>query len=126
MYHTAEVTLSVLRPVFEDCIISLRVDVVCPPRSCDLTPLDYYLWGAVKDKYYAETIILLFSIINRKDCLKFENIFSLKKRYLADPIFIETVHNTRVASYIVGFANPNVAIYQLTIVKLDIFEIICT
>ena len=24
------------------------------PRSCDLTPLDYYLWGAVKDKRYAE------------------------------------------------------------------------
>ena len=25
-----------------------------PPRSCDLTPLDYYLWGAVKDKCYAD------------------------------------------------------------------------
>ena len=25
-----------------------------PPRSCDLTPLDYYLWGAFKDKYYAD------------------------------------------------------------------------
>ena len=23
------------------------------PRSCDLTPLDYFLWGAVKDKCYA-------------------------------------------------------------------------
>ena len=40
-YHTAEATLDVLRPVFED-------------RSCDLIPLDYYLWGAVKDKYYAD------------------------------------------------------------------------
>ena len=28
-------------------------DIVWPPRSCDLTPLDYYLWGAVKDKSYA-------------------------------------------------------------------------
>ena len=34
--HTDEVTL----------------DVLCP-RSCDLTPLDYYLWDAVKDKCYA-------------------------------------------------------------------------
>ena len=25
-----------------------------PPWSCDLTPLDYYLWGAVKDKCYAD------------------------------------------------------------------------
>ena len=36
--HIAEATLDVLRPVFEDRIIS---------RRTDLTPLDYYLWGAV-------------------------------------------------------------------------------
>ena len=23
------------------------------PRNCDLTPLDYFLWGAVKDKCHA-------------------------------------------------------------------------
>ena len=39
--HTAEVTLYVLRPVFEDRIISRRADVVWPPRNCNLTPLDY-------------------------------------------------------------------------------------
>ena len=53
-YHTAEATLDVLRPVFEDRISSRRADVVWPPRSCDLTPLDYYLWGTVKDKCYAD------------------------------------------------------------------------
>ena len=36
--------LDVLRLVYEDRIISLRADAVWPPRSCDLTPLDYYLW----------------------------------------------------------------------------------
>ena len=41
---------NVLLPVFEDRIITRRADVVWPPRSCDLTPSDYYLWGAVKDK----------------------------------------------------------------------------
>ena len=51
--HTAEATLDVLRFVFEDRIISRRADV-WPPRRCDLTPLDYYLWGAVKDKCYAD------------------------------------------------------------------------
>ena len=51
--HTAEATLDVLRPVFEDRIISRRVDVVWPPRSCYLTPLDYYLWGTIKDQCYA-------------------------------------------------------------------------
>ena len=51
--HTAEATFDVLRPVF-DHIISRRADVVWPPRSCDLTPLDYNLCGAVKDKCYAD------------------------------------------------------------------------
>ena len=57
-----EATLDGLRPVFEDRIISRRSDVVWPPRSCDLTSLDYYLWDADKDKCYAnkpETIDVL-------------------------------------------------------------------
>ena len=55
MCHTAEATLDdILRSVFEDRIISRRADVVWPPRSCDLIPLDYYLWSAVKDKCYAD------------------------------------------------------------------------
>ena len=41
--HTAEATLDVLRPILEDPIISRRADVGWPPRSSDLTPLDYYL-----------------------------------------------------------------------------------
>ena len=28
-------------------------DVNWPPRSCDLNPLNYFLWGAVKDKCHA-------------------------------------------------------------------------
>ena len=52
--HAAEATLDILRPVFEDPIISRRADVVWPTRSCDLTPLDFYLWGAIKDKCYAD------------------------------------------------------------------------
>ena len=46
MCHIAAATLDVLRPVFENRIISRRVDVVWP--------LDYYLWGAVKEKCYAD------------------------------------------------------------------------
>ena len=54
MCHTATATLDVLRPVFEDHISSRSADVVWPPRCCDLTPLDYYLWGAVKDMSYVD------------------------------------------------------------------------
>ena len=52
--HTGEAVLDVLRPIFEDRIISRRADVVWPLQSCDLTPLNYYLWGAVKDKCYTD------------------------------------------------------------------------
>ena len=52
--HTAEATVDVLRPIFEDRIISRRAVVVWPPRSYDLTPLNCYLWDAVKDWYYVD------------------------------------------------------------------------
>ena len=52
--HIADITLEVLRPVFENRIISRKAEVVWPRRSCDLTPLDYYLWSAVKDKCYSD------------------------------------------------------------------------
>ena len=52
--HLAEVTFDVLRPVFEDRIISRRADVIWLLWSCDLTPLNYYWWSAVKDNCYAD------------------------------------------------------------------------
>ena len=48
--HTAKASLDVLRPVFEDRFISRKGDVVWPTRGYDLTPLNYYLWSAVKNK----------------------------------------------------------------------------
>ena len=52
--RTTQPALDVLRPIFEDRIISHRTNVVWPPGSCNLTTLDYYLWGAIKDKCYAD------------------------------------------------------------------------
>ena len=34
--------------------ISRKADVAWLHRSCDLTLLDYYLWGLVKDKCFAD------------------------------------------------------------------------
>ena len=51
--HTANATINLLRTVFENRIISRNADVNWPPRSCDLSPLDYFLWETVKDKCYA-------------------------------------------------------------------------
>ena len=70
MCHTAEATLDVMRTVFEDRIFSRRADVVWPPWSCNVTPMDCYLWGAVKDKCYAdkpETIHALKNNIREAD-----------------------------------------------------------
>ena len=52
--HTAEATLDVLRSVFKDRFINRRADVVWLTCSCDLRRFYYYLWGAVKDKCYAD------------------------------------------------------------------------
>ncbi|GFW12285.1 putative transposable element [Trichonephila clavipes] len=46
--HTARATIDLLKDTFGDRLI-LRFGLVnWPPRSCDLTPLDYFLWGYVK------------------------------------------------------------------------------
>ncbi|GFW29910.1 uncharacterized protein TNCV_4999501 [Trichonephila clavipes] len=39
---------------FGDRLISRFGPVNWPPRSCDLTPLDYFLWGYVKSLVYAD------------------------------------------------------------------------
>ena len=39
---------------FEVRLINRRANVIWPPRSCDLTPLNYYLVGAVNHKCHAD------------------------------------------------------------------------
>ncbi|GFW96098.1 putative transposable element [Trichonephila clavipes] len=52
--HTARATIDLLKDTFGDRLISRFGPVNWPPRSCDLTPLDYYLWGYVKSLVYAD------------------------------------------------------------------------
>ncbi|GFW16627.1 transposase [Trichonephila clavipes] len=52
--HTARATIDLLKDTFGDRIISRSGPVNWPPRSCDLTPLDYFLWGYVKSLVYAD------------------------------------------------------------------------
>ncbi|GFU92167.1 uncharacterized protein TNCV_2530261 [Trichonephila clavipes] len=52
--HTARATIDLLRDTFGDRLISRFGPVNWPPRSCDLIPLDYYLWGYLKSLVYAE------------------------------------------------------------------------
>ncbi|GFW38739.1 putative LOC100569746 [Trichonephila clavipes] len=52
--HTARATIDLLKDTFGDRLISRFGPVNWPPRSCDLTPLDYFLWGYVKSLVYAD------------------------------------------------------------------------
>ncbi|GFX42660.1 DUF4817 domain-containing protein [Trichonephila clavipes] len=52
--HTARATIDFLKDTFGDRLISRFGSVNWPPRSCDLTPLDYFLCGYVKSLVYAD------------------------------------------------------------------------
>ncbi|GFU59376.1 uncharacterized protein TNCV_2299411 [Trichonephila clavipes] len=52
--HTARATIDLLKDTFGDRLISRFGPVNWPPRSCDLTPLDNFLWGYVKSLVYAD------------------------------------------------------------------------
>ena len=50
--HATQVA-ELLRENFPDRVISRNGNYNWPPRSCELTSLDFFLWGYVKDKVYA-------------------------------------------------------------------------
>ncbi|GFY33787.1 uncharacterized protein TNCV_4594991 [Trichonephila clavipes] len=52
--YTARATIDLLKDTFGDRLISRFEPVNWPPRSCDLTPLDYFLWGYVKSLVYED------------------------------------------------------------------------
>ncbi|GFS81773.1 putative transposable element [Trichonephila clavipes] len=52
--HTARATIDLLKDTFDVRLISRFGPVNWPPRSCDLTPLDYFLWGYVKSLVYTD------------------------------------------------------------------------
>ncbi|GFW95821.1 uncharacterized protein TNCV_5023561 [Trichonephila clavipes] len=52
--HTARARIDLLKDMFGDRLISRFGPVNWPPRSCDLTPLEYFLWGYVKSLVYAD------------------------------------------------------------------------
>ncbi|GFV43448.1 uncharacterized protein TNCV_5131 [Trichonephila clavipes] len=69
--HTARATIDLLKDTFGDRLISRFGPVNWPPRSCDLTPLDYFLWSYVKSLVYAnkpQTLDHLDDDIRRHYC----------------------------------------------------------
>ncbi|GFW22918.1 uncharacterized protein TNCV_2381331 [Trichonephila clavipes] len=81
--HTARATIDLLKDTFGDHLISRFGPVNWPPRSCDLTPLDYFLWGYVKSLFYADKPQTLDhlednnKIPNKKTTIKFEHLWPI-------------------------------------------------
>lgn len=53
--HTAGNVIEWLNTTFGDRYISYRTQYVWPPHSPDLNPLDFFLWGYLKDRVYSPT-----------------------------------------------------------------------
>ncbi|CAK1550005.1 unnamed protein product [Leptosia nina] len=66
--HTACAAIDLLKDTFGHRLITRFGPVNWSPRSCELTPLDYFLWGYVKSLVYADkpqTLDHLEDIIRR-------------------------------------------------------------
>ncbi|XP_069359553.1 histone-lysine N-methyltransferase SETMAR-like [Maniola hyperantus] len=82
--HTSNESLPVVKDMFPEKLISRRGDIPWPPRSPDLSPADFFLWGYLKSRVYIdkpntlrqlkEKIIEEMSAISRPLCRRvFEN-----------------------------------------------------
>ncbi|CAF4890265.1 unnamed protein product [Pieris macdunnoughi] len=51
--HTSNASLAAVNETFAGKLISRRGDIAWPPRSPDLTPPDFLIWGYLKSKVYS-------------------------------------------------------------------------
>lgn len=50
--HTSRRSMEMLRELIPGRLVSLRGDIAWPPRSPDLSPCDFFLWGHLKAEVY--------------------------------------------------------------------------
>ena len=50
--HTARRSMGMLRELFPGRLVSLRGDISWPPRSPDISPPDFFLWGYLMTEMY--------------------------------------------------------------------------
>jgi hypothetical protein len=63
--HTTRATIDFLAEFYDNRIISRNTPNNCPPRSCDLTPCDFFLWSHIKISIYTTPINDLAELRNR-------------------------------------------------------------
>jgi hypothetical protein len=84
--HTTRANLQYLSDFFGDRIISKSTNTAWPPRSPDLTPLDFSVFGYLKDEAYKRQMNNLNWLIEEiANCCRYineqmlQNIFENKK-----------------------------------------------
>ena len=63
--HNVQVVKTALNIRFHDQWIANQGPFHWPARSPDLTPLDFFIWGTIKDKVYARPITTKENLIER-------------------------------------------------------------
>lgn len=63
--HTSRATLDWLVERFPGRLISFKTDRIWPPRSPDLSPLDFFLWGFLKDQLKPEDLTTMDTMKRR-------------------------------------------------------------
>ncbi|GFW25453.1 uncharacterized protein TNCV_3721811 [Trichonephila clavipes] len=100
--------MDLLKDTFGDRLISRIGLVNWPPRSCDLAPLDYFLWGCVKSLVYADkpqTLDHLFVLKMPRVKRRNHSAQMNSKRWCSDSV------NTCVTEE--NILDPNIRIKQL-------------
>lgn len=103
--HTARASMNLLQENFPQKLISRFGDIPWPPRSPDLTPMDLFLWGYLKERVYndnPQSLVALKENIRREissiePCLlqrvaqntrlRFEQCVQLDRKHLDDILF---------------------------------------
>ena len=60
--HTAKRTIELIKKKFDGKLISKFGDINWPPRSPDLTPCDFFLWGYLKSRVYCNKPPSIFAL----------------------------------------------------------------
>ncbi|XP_012057463.1 PREDICTED: uncharacterized protein LOC105620583 [Atta cephalotes] len=96
--HTPHATVDILHERFEGMIISRGGDVNWPPKSCDLTPLDFFLWGYLKSQVYTNKLQIIdalkINIINAIQSLCYVRDYSLTRALMTCGVQQDSVCRT--------------------------------
>jgi hypothetical protein len=63
--HWGRIVRDYLDATFPNCWLGRDGSLAWPPRSPDITPLDSFLWGYVKDKVYATKVTVVEDLKTR-------------------------------------------------------------